>query len=256
MIRGLYSAAAGMVAESLRHDVIANNLANAATPGFKRSETRFAELAEAAIAPSFGSQPVLVSYNPGSIGDMGFGSRPLATYHDWAQGSLRRTDNPLDVALDGAGFFVVGDRDNPFYTRAGNFALDAEGRLVTTGGVPVLDENGRPIQISGEGTPWIQPDGEVIVGEESMGTLARVQFANPDGLENVGGNLFRATNASGPATRSDVKVVVGSYEESNVSTVREMVDLIAAMRAYEAAQRAVSIQDQTLGKAVNELAGI
>ncbi len=257
MLRGLYTSASGMLAEQVRVDVIANNLANVQTAGFKRETVlqsafpdmllrRINDLAGTVQGAGGGaSDPRPV------IGRLGTGTYIDGTYADWSPGPLRYTGNPLDLALEGEGFFTVETAAGLRYTRNGRFTLDGDGWLVTMEGHRVVGEAG-PIQILGSEV-HVTDQGEVWVDGAPVAVLALRGFADPQGLLREGGSLWAATELSGEPTPAGPRVHAGHVEDANVNVVGTMVELISAYRSYEANQRVIQVYDQTLSKAVNDL---
>lgn len=255
MIRGLYTSSAGMQVEELRQETIANNLANLNTAGFKR---------DMAIVEARGGMKLWRTNNPTTanplgptqnvaIGTLGTGVEVQRFAKVFEQGSLRQTDNPLDVALQGDGFFTVQAANGEhLYTRAGNFTLDQQGYLVDNDGQQVLGEHG-PIHL-GSGKVNITGDGTIQVDGRTVDRLALARFDNPDGtLEKLGDTLFRFHGTGQPPV-STALVKQGALEQANVNSVHEMVEMIAAMREYEANSKALQAHDQALGHAVNDVA--
>lgn len=236
MIRGLYTSAAGMVAQQVRLDVAANNLANAATAGYR------------ADVPSVAALPSLFLYRfndavdhippfpkAAPVGYLGTGAA-VAQVTTLARGGLyRETGRELDFALQGEGFFVVATPAGERYTRNGAFQVNNIGELTTSEGFPVLSRTG---DVARADDPNL-PDNLAVVA---------VPAGQP--LTKAGNNLFMAP---GELTPIDTPVLKGVLEEANVSPVEAMVDLIAAMRTYEASQKAIQTQDQTLDKLINEV---
>lgn len=247
MLRGLYVAAAGMLAEERRLDVVANNLANADTAGYKRA-VAVAESPFALLLRRVGDGPVAAP-----VGPLGVGAAVTETAAIMTQGGLRPTGQPLDLALVGEGFFAVQTPAGVRYTRDGSFTLDAEGYLTTAAGHRVLGTAG-PIKAAGAEVT-VTAEGEVLVDGRSAGRLRLAAFPAGTALAREGDNLFRApAGVTEQAARARVRA--GYLELANVEPVREMVEMMAVMRAYEAAQRAVRAHDETLGRAVNDIARV
>lgn len=221
MIRGIYITASGMLTRELAQEVLANNMANARTTGFKRDRVLFRGVLPEGV---------------------------LRVSTDHSQGPLFRTGNPFDLAIQGRGFFVVETPEGIRYTRDGHFSLDEEGTLVTADGYPVLGEGGT---LKLEGTVSFGEDGTVKVGDVVVGRLRIEDFEDLGVLRKVGGGLFAADVEGRPA--EDFRIRQGFLEGANVSLVAEMVRMIANYRAYEAEQKALLAQDETLKKAVNEV---
>ncbi len=262
MLRGIYSSASGMLVNQKEQDIRSNNLANVNTTGFKRDMTVKGDFREILINrlekegedfkdPSSGISSI--------IGHLGTGAILEESVTSFEPGSFKGTDGPLDLALDGEGFFAVeGPEEEVLYTRNGNFTLDEEGRLVTQQGYPVLSQEGEVVLDTGEEV-HIDNEGNIYIGEEDEPAyqLELVDFENPQGLLKMGENLFMETGVSGEpaeiAAEGDLEVLQGYLEESNVSTASEMAGMINALRAYEANQRALSTQDEALEQSVNRV---
>ncbi len=229
MVRGIHSAAAGMVAQTTGQEITANNLANANTPGYKRDVAGFGSVLSHAMEAASGRLDA-------------FGSA------DMSPGALQDTGDGFNFALVGDGFFAVQTAGGTAYTRDGSFTRDAEGYLTTRSGDRVLGDGG-PIQLSGAG--WkVDAAGKITQDGREAGALSIVRFAR-GGLEKSGANLW--TSATQPEPAVGVSVRQGYLEGSNVNTVREMVSMIAGFRTYEASQKSIQAQDQTLERLVNEV---
>lgn len=243
MIRGIYTAASGMLAESLRNDAIANNLANANTAGYKK---------DVAVTKDFASM-LIKRMNYGEedswIGTLGVGSMvdEIATIHN--PGMMSQTGNDLDMAINGKGFFTVETPNGVRYTRNGAFTLNAQGELVTQDGYRVMGRNGA-IRVNGKLS--VTGNGSIAINGVQTDQLQLVEFANEKQLVKEGANLFTVPNGvqGQPATG---QVKQGLLEQSNVNVVSEMVNLIAGYRAYEVNGKAVQSHDQLMDKAVNEV---
>jgi len=241
MLRGLYVAAEGMAARQKAQDAIANNLANLNTTGFKADRPVFETVYERQIYRLQGvqSQP---------IGTLSAGAILRELYTDLQPGALASTGNPLDVALDGAGFFAIQTPQGVRYTRNGAFQLNAQGILTTRDGYPVLGVNAQPIQVPRNAEILIGENGTVQANGVPVGRLLIVQgnlTKDPDGY---------FVGAAQPM--ENPRIVRGALETSNVNMVREMVTMIELIRAYETHQKAIHTHDETLGRAINELAKV
>ncbi len=253
MIDALYISASGLRTEQKQIDVISNNVANMQTPGFKRGRVNFAEVATATPALP-GGEGEAVSH--------GNGARILSTSTLFSPGELRQTHNPLDLAIDGAGFFELqADDGKMVYTRDGQFRVDAEGNLASTTGLHLS----HGIQIpSGATDLRIAPSGEVsalLAGDterSSVGTIELTTFAAPDALVSIGGNQFEATDAAGEPTYGQAaspgvgKLQQGFVEMANVEMIDEMSNLVLAQRAYQLNARVLQASDQLL-ETINNL---
>ncbi|UCD57128.1 MAG: flagellar hook-basal body protein [Candidatus Hydrogenedentota bacterium] len=249
MLRGIYAAAAGMVTQRERLDVIANNMANVSTIAFKRAEP-----VSRGFYQVFAEEVVRFPPLRGSREVPGGGSALDATPDDFSPGAVVETGNQLDIAIDGLGFFVIRTPTGERYTRAGKFSLDSGGQLVTQNGHPVLGKQG-PILIRGE-TVQISPEGDVLVDGAPAERIVVVDFPRPYRLSKYGQNLYGASEEV-RQTRSTVAAPhlrVGALERSNVNTVAELTLLMDAARSYEAHQRVIQAFDESLDSAVNEIA--
>jgi flagellar basal-body rod protein FlgG len=252
MLRALYSSAAGMQSQQLNLDVIANNLANVNTTGFKKSKIEFQDLLYQ-TARAAGADQGAGNQLPTGI-QIGHGSQPVATAKVFTTGELTQTGERLDVAIQGDGFFEVQLPDGTrAYTRAGGLKLANDGRVTTSDGL-VLQGGFQPIPAGA--TVTIAPTGEVTTQSADGDQTFRVQlvrFANPAGLSSVGRNLYLETEASGPAEIGNPgengfgSLQQGYLEMSNVKVVEEMVNMIVAQRAYEVNSKAVQAADEMMG---------
>ena len=246
MIRGLYTAAAGMMTNIIRQQANTNNLANVATIGYKEDSTVYTPAPEMAIGDPTAARPRI-------LGPLATGIEVSGVETNLAPGSLKETNNPFDFALDGEGFFTVqSETGQRYYTRNGAWDRDATGRLVTSTGELVLGEHG-PIQLP-EGQVVVAGDGSISVDGQFVDRLQLSTFPDGTVIQKVGNTLFEPTDANiQPVAAQNVTVMQGYVETSNVDEVRAMVEMMSALRAYEAEQRTLQIQDQALGLAVSEL---
>lgn len=240
MLRGLHIAASGMLAQQVRQEAIAHNLANADTAGYKADAVLFRTALEQTIWRH--RDPQRGAPAP-SVGALSFGVAVEGNTTDLRPGAIAMTGRSLDVAIDGEGFFVVRTPQGERYTRDGAFRQLADGTLATADGMPVLGAQG---VIRHTGAITIAPNGEVLAEGQVVDRLRVVQLA---GALKEGANRFTG-NAQ---LLAEFRLQVGALERSNVSVVQAMVEMLAAMRAYEAAHRAVLAQDETLQKAVNDV---
>jgi flagellar basal-body rod protein FlgG len=240
MIRGLYVAAEGMAARQKAQDVLAMNLANVNTTGFKADRPVFETALQRTLyrVEGTGATP---------IGTLSAGALLTTTYTDLQPGPLMRTGNPLDVAIEGEGYFAVQTPAGIRYTRNGAFSLNAEGILITREGFPVLGTQG-VIRLPRNATLEIGEDGSLRIDGKVVDRLQIVQ-----GTMRKDTNGWLVGNATPVATP---RLITGMLEGANVNIVREMVEMIEYLRAYETHQRAIQAQDETLGRAINEIARI
>ncbi len=259
MIRSLWSASTGMQAQTLNIAVISNNLANVGTSGFKKSRADFQDL----LYQTLRSPGVSSSANtqvPTGI-QVGHGVRPAATQKMFSQGEFSHTQNELDIAIEGGGFFqIIQPNGETGYSRAGTFKLDSDGRMVTSDGFSIEPEITIPadtvgISIGTDGTVSVLLAGDNQPSE--IGTIELAQFINPAGLKSIGRNLYITTAASGDATTGIPgeagygTIAQGYLELSNVSVVDEMVNMIVAQRAYEINSKTIQASDKMLETATN-----
>lgn len=259
MIRALFTAATGMEAQQLNLDAIAHNLANVNTTGFKRSRVDFQDLLYQTLRPA-GLTLASGTQIPTGI-QVGHGSRAAATQKMFSQGNFQQTQSPLDLVIEGPGFFPVLRPDGTAaYTRAGSFKLDGQGRIVTSDGLPLqptitIPPDATTISVGSDGTISVLADPSQP--PQQVGQLELAGFANPGGLNAIGRNLFLPTEASGNPTLAQPgndglgTIGQGFLESSNVSVVEEMVNLIAAQRAFEVNAKAVQTADEMLNQANN-----
>jgi len=252
MMRSLYTAATGMTAQQLNLDVISNNLANVNTTGFKKSRADFEDLMYQTLrqpgAQQAGGQMIPTGKQ------VGMGVRPVAIQKIWSQGDYQQTDNQLDVAIEGQGFFRIQKDNEDVYTRDGSFKLNNNRDIVDSNGnllVPqmTVPENSTSVVIDPNGlVTALTADGEAV----ELGRIQLYTFPNPSGLMATGRNYFRETPASGVAVPGDPgadqfgTLAQGFLEMSNVSVVDEMVNMIVAQRAYEANSKSITTSDQML----------
>lgn len=272
-LKGVYTALSGAIAQTLKMDTIANNIANVNTTGFKKDQQTFSEYLTAMEK----EQDVMkVPRMPASIdsfyelngGDKAFVDA-AGTYTNFEQGSLKSTGGKLDVAIEGAGFFEVGTPNGVKLTRAGNFTVDGNGQLVTKDGYPVLMEpaegadglvagenfESRTVRISGTAAINISDGGEVFEGETKIGKLSVVNAANTDALQKIG-NSYYTLKENMNAEISSIKapsLKQGFLETSNVNIINEMTDMIMAQRVFEGTQKAISAYDNMSDKLINQV---
>ena len=253
MLKALKTAATGMDAQQRKLDITANNLANVNTTGFKKSRAEFQEML-------YTQQRAAGKGNPTGV-EIGSGVANGATQKSFVQGTLEATENPLDVAIEGDGFFrVTKENGDAAFTRAGAFKVDAAGSLVTADGHMVdpgitIPSEATAINITRDGTINVVLDGET--SEIEVGRLELTRFQNPAGLRSMGRGLFEPTEASGlPTTGTPGEdglgaISQGFLEGSNVQVTEEMISMIVSQRAYEVNSKVIRTADEMLRAATN-----
>ncbi len=259
MFRGLWTAATGMITQQTNIDVIANNLANVNTAGFKKSRANFEDL----IYQTFKHPGTLSSSGneiPTGI-QIGHGAKTTSVEKIFTEGNFQHTGNDLDLAIEGKGFFKVTMPDgSDAYTRDGAFKINSTGELVTSNGYKlspsiVIPNDTTNITISEDGTVSVRQAGQTAMTQ--VGNITLTTFLNPSGLKSIGKNLFKETGASGspnevtPGTNGAGTIAQGFLEMSNVSVVEEMVNMITGQRAYEVNSKTVQTADSMLQTAIN-----
>jgi flagellar basal-body rod protein FlgF len=240
MLKGIYRSASGMIPRVKQQEIRANNIANAATPGFKKDSVFLKELsaAERAFLPKQSDwQTPMIDQ----------------VYTDYTQGAFEQTNNTYDVAIDGDGFFVLESPDGSErqYTRNGNFAADTEGYLVNSEGMRVVGDGG-PIEI-GTGLVDINETGEVQVDGGSVGRLQVVDFPDKTALVKVGNSGFTVDESVQPEPAADYSVRQGFVEKANINVIKEMVGMIIALRQFESGQKSIQSQDESLNVLFNQV---
>ncbi|HET7267204.1 MAG TPA: flagellar basal-body rod protein FlgG [Oleiagrimonas sp.] len=256
MMKALWTAKTGLEAQQTRMDVIANNLANVSTNGFKKSRAVFQDLLYQNVRQAGGRNNIQDALPTGL--ELGSGVRLAATERIHTQGSLEHTGNSKDVAINGRGFFrVLLPNGDYAYTRDGSFAVDKNGQMVNASGYPLqpaimIPRDALSITIGKDGTVSVTEPGNnqaVQVGQLSLST-----FVNPAGLQSMGGNLYLATSASGmrnesiPGMNGAGRLNQSYVETSNVNVVEAMVNMIQTQRAYEINSKAVKSSDEMLAR--------
>lgn len=276
MLRGLYTAASGMITEQVRTNTIANNLANVNTNGYKRDEliseefasvllhrinddmsehNKISDLQNIDTARNYLLDDTAVGGNGSApvVGALGRGSKvaEIAVIRD--QGALENTGNNLDLAVTGDGYFAINTPQGVRYTRDGNFYRSANGQLVTANNQAVLNTQGRPINIPADtGDITIGSDGTISAGGQNVGQIQLAGFADRGALLKEGNSLYRPQNGARPQ-QAGGSIQQGFLERSNVNVAKEMVELITNYRSYEADSKALTTQDSLLDKAVNDV---
>ena len=248
MIRGIYTAAAGLATATLRLGTVSNNIANASTPGYKQDR----------LPDEVGNSLDLLKY---AVDDQG---RPVGTITlgpkiglsqlDLSAGPIQETTNPLDLAIAGTGFFAVQAADGSTrYTRDGGFLTDTNGTLRARDGSSVLDTNGQPIQLPPGGDVSVAADGTILSGGATIAQLQIADFAPGANLTKVGNGMFSAPTGTLPQAATGSQLYQGYLEGSNVDLTESMVSTMNLVRAYEANQKLLQMQDATLKQAVNDV---
>lgn len=252
MIKAMRTAASGMTAQQMNVDVIANNLANVNTAGFKKSKIEFQDILYQRLR-SAGTESAAGSTVPISL-EVGYGTRPTATQRSFTMGSLQLSGNPLDMAIEGNGFFQVLMPDGTMaYTRDGALKLSAEGQIVTSDGLFLQPELSIPadatdINVSADGIVSVIVSGDSE--PQDIGQIELAKFINPAGLQATGHNLFISSASSGepilgnPTLEGFGRINQGYLEMSNVEIVDEMVNMIVAQRAYEINSKAIQTSEE------------
>lgn len=259
MMRSLWTAASGMVAQQGNIDVISNNLANANTTGYKKSRTDFQDLMYQSMRKT-GSATGPDTQLPTGI-QLGHGVRQVATQKIYTEGSFQSTGNSLDMAIEGDGFYQITMPDGTLsYTRDGAFKQDSQGRIVTSEGYPLepaitIPQGATDFSVSADGRVTATIPGQTT--PQDLGQIQLARFVNPAGLDSMGRNLLKETASSGspvttnPGTDGAGTIQQKYLEMSNVQVVEEMVNMIVAQRAYEINSKAITTSDQMLEQAAN-----
>ncbi|MBQ7943579.1 MAG: flagellar basal-body rod protein FlgF [Lachnospiraceae bacterium] len=259
MVRGLYTAYTGMLNEQYRMDIMANNLANADTTGFKKEGSTAQSYSE---IMSVKIKDITENPNiPQRLGGVSLGVKIGETYTDFSQGSFRDTGNTLDLAISGDAFFNIeftnkAGETTTKYTRSGDFALTKDGYLTTTDGDYVLGEDGR-IQLSTTaGSTVVDENGNIYQDDEFVAKIKLTAFEDTNYLTHYGETMWDAVEGAESYDATDCKIHQGYLEMSNISVVSEMVNMISIQRHYEANQKVITTYDESLDIAVNQLGRI
>jgi flagellar basal-body rod protein FlgG len=259
MLRAMYTAASGMEAQQLNIDTIAHNLANINTTGFKLRRAQFQDLLYQNIRQAGASNTASTDIPVGL--QIGLGTKPVATEMLFSQGDFSSTSNPLDMVIQGQGFFQIRQPNGTIaYTRNGSFHMNREGNLVTADGDPLdpqitIPQDQVGITIGSDGTVSVLQAGQIQ--PQQIGRIEIALFQNPAGLQSLGKNLFAPTQSSGeaitgtPGENGLGTLLSGFSEQSNVSVVEEMVNMIISQRAYEANSKVIRTADEMFTQANN-----
>lgn len=256
MIRSLWTAKTGLDSQQFNLDVISNNLANVSTNGYKRQRAVFEDLLYQNLRQP-GAQSSAQTQIPSGL-SVGVGVRPVSTERVFVQGSLQKTENPLDIAINGTGFFQVQMPDGTLaYSRDGNLQKDSTGQIVTSSGYPLspaitIPANALTVTVSRDGIVSVTQPGSTTPAQ--IGNIQLASYINQGGLQSVGENLFVETASSGtptpntPGTNGTGVLYQGYVEASNVNVAEELVTMIQTQRAYELNSKAVQTSDAMLGR--------
>jgi flagellar basal-body rod protein FlgF len=235
-------AAAGMQSRMQSLDLVANNLANSSTSGYKTDGefyTLFASEAGGEDEPGSSAVPMI-----------------QRQWTDFTQGLLEPTNNPLDFGLSGKGFFAVQGPSGPLYTRNGNFRFSTSGALVTGEGYPLLQQNGQPLQANTAQPLEVSRDGEITQSGKSIGRIKLVEFESPAGLTKFGGSYFSNSTGKEPVEATGAQIYQGKIEASNVSASHGAVRIVGLSRQFEMMQKAISLSNDMGKKAIEEVAKV
>lgn len=255
MVQGINTAASGMISVLSQNDIIANNLANINTPGFKQLMPTFKNIHEFKIYETTNNG---TNSKGNSIGSISAGSAIDATQLDFRQGALNKTNSPLDVAINGEGFFVVEKETGEYYTRNGSFSLNQEGDLITNAGDKVLGENGRAINIDIEmgslSDIIIAADGRIMQKEQEIDRLKIVDFEDKSKLRMMGNSLFKNIDKNQqPVELENCMVSQGYIESSNANIIESMINSITGARTYESLSSVIKSANSTVRQAVTQV---
>ena len=257
MIKGLYTAASGMMLQMARQDVVANNLANVNTGGYKRDETicqAFPEMLISRLGDTVENDKKQIEVLPPvEIGRISTGALVKDIVTDHRDGTIKSTENPTDLAISNQGYFVINTPEGERFTRNGAFKINDTGILVNDQGYPVMDTDNNPISITDEFT--VDKTGNIMVDNETVAQLKIVEFADQHYLQKQGDSNMDARGQT--YTQVENPGVVQGYQElSNVNSIKEMVTLISVMRAYESCQKVVQAEDEATEMAIQNVGAI
>ena len=241
MSDGLFAALSGAVAQTTQLDTVSNNLANGSTPGFRADRVTFKQVMSSALAPGQSSDKAYVTVD--------------ATQIDTSQGSLKETGNSLDVALRGPGFIAVQTAQGERYSRGGTLHIDGAGYVANDSGARVLDMNNSAIPAGDATHITITPFGEVKNGDQVLGTMKLVQFAQPQSLAHEGAGLFNGGAQKAIEADARTQVQAGALEQSNAKPLEEMIKLITLNRLYDTQMSVVQSYQEVDQKTTNDMGG-
>lgn len=254
MVRGIDIAATGMVSLSHYHDIIANNLANINTPGFKQTLASFKNVENLEVSKIDAAQGFKNNESPGIVSA---GSVLDSTTFDFKQGSVKTTGNPLDLAIQGDGFFAVRTPDGDAYTRNGSFIKGEDGGITTIEGYPLIGESGNPLSVSTNNFDAkklrILSNGDLEINKEIVDKVKIVDFNDKSQLKALGGSLFKSVKENNIKDAENYQITQGSLESSNANVIESMIKSIDAMRTYEFLSKNIETVNRGLSKTVNEV---
>jgi flagellar basal-body rod protein FlgF len=252
MIKGLYAAVSAMLTNANRQEILAHNIANLQTPGFKEILTSVEDFVKSPVTYSPGN--ILGNDRLVSIGALGLGSEMSPETIDFSQGAIQMSQSSLDFAIQGDGFFTIKTPTGTRYTRDGRFIRNAQNNLVTIEGYAVLDQNQQPIKLP-DGIVTVATDGTILSGAANVGKFGIAMFKNPRAeLKHDMGNMF--SSAAAPTGVGIPNILQSALESSNANETYLTTEMMEVARSYEAAQKMVQNQDELLGKAISSLGRI
>ena len=251
IIRGIYTSASGMMSQGIKQETIANNLSNLDTNGYKKDSSIMGSFPDMLI-----NTQNSMSESDGSIpvGRLNLGSLVEENYTEHTQGTLSQTENNLDFALNGNGFFTLQTPEGERYTRDGHFLRDVDGNLVDANGNYVLGEDGEVVSVPTSDIV-VDEQGNIAVEDETLNTLTVTEFENPETLIKEGSNFFVEAEETEIDNQEGLNTSIeqGFLEKANIDIQKEMSEAISSLRTYEANQKILQAQDELLGKCVNEV---
>ena len=255
MVKGIETAASGMIGIMNLNDIISNNLANVNTPGFKQSVAAFKSFKDVMVN-KMDSSNGYTKHTKESLGTISSGSAIDQTVMDFKQGAVQITGNPLDIALEGKGFFTIQTPNGLAYTRNGSFVKNSNGEITTTEGYPLMGQGG-PITLNNNSNDVkINSDGTVLVNNQSTGKLKIVDFNDTSTLQAIGNSLYKPTNGQAPIAATSCQVKQGALESSNSNVIECMVNSINASRTYETLSKVIDSNNKSLTQAINTVGRI
>ncbi len=256
MVRAIDAAASGMISQMTLNDILANNLANINTPGFKQTMAAFKDINEASVNEI---NPTKGYETDRPLGTVSLGSMLDTTCIDFRQGGIKTTGNKLDLAVNGRGFFTVQTQDGLAYTRNGSFTVDSKGSITTTDGYLLMGERGPltiDIQNSEVNNITVNSNGEILQNGQSIGKIKISDFNDLKSLQSFGNSLYKPSGNQLSINAENYEIKQGALETSNANVVETMVNSIQGQRTYEALAKVVETTSRSLNKSVNEVGRI